>query len=83
MSGCNCPRALNVYLVDLCLSVFLLLKILQFNFFENAAYRAVISGMWPLSWLGLHIVFYYVGTNCKVLSLGEGQFLSKTLSILY
>ena len=69
MLGCN-PCASNVHHVELYISVFLLLKILQFNFFGRVAYRVVISGVWPLSWLGLYIVFYHAGTSCNVLSLG-------------
>jgi len=66
MLGYN-SRALYVYLVELHLSVFLLLKILQFNFFGRGTHRVVISGVWPLSWLGSHVVFYHTCTNCKAL----------------
>ena len=68
MLGCN-PCASNVHHVELYISVFLLLKILQFNFFGSVAHRVVISGIWPLSWLDLHVLIYHAGTNCKALSL--------------
>jgi len=61
--------ALDVYPSELYLSVFLLLKILQFNFFGCVAHGVVISAVWPFSWLGLHVLIYHIGTNCKALSL--------------
>ena len=68
MSGCN-SRTSHVYSVELYLQVFLSLKILQFNFFRCVTHTVAMSGMQPLSWLGLHVVFYRAGTNCKALSL--------------